>query len=207
MTRQELVTKIIAHTRHTGAASLIEPDFGRFNATINPTIDEVNRGLILEISFPTIAEDIKTTSCPGWAHRPSQVFDGIRQVHTDAMGNITHITVQAYGEWMFAGRRAMGHDTWEICVATHFFNNLAQETKDHISLTYTPGLIARDPSSQNHVIKRILVLATASKRQISRTKSLIATITNLALMTNNFPSSAKLLLLLLALLPLLLLPL
>ena len=28
MTRQELVTKIITHTRHTGDASLIEPDFG-----------------------------------------------------------------------------------------------------------------------------------------------------------------------------------
>ena len=121
MTPAVFRAEILNPTRQSGAATLVEPDFRHVNATIDTAIDESNRNEVLRISFPTTAEDIKITSCPGWAHRPHQVFDDIKQVTTDAMGNVTQSKVQPYGEWILYACKALGHRRWDICVSTHFY--------------------------------------------------------------------------------------
>ena len=80
MTCDAFRRQIPTPTWQSGAGTLVEPNFRRVNATINTTINESNQNEVISIAFPTPAEDIKTTSCPGWAHRPSQVFDNITQV-------------------------------------------------------------------------------------------------------------------------------
>ena len=117
---QEFVTEILTPTRQAGAVTLVGPDYGWVNAITDYAIAESDQDLVLGVSVPTTAEDIKTTSCPGWAHCPSQVFGNITQVYTDAMRNVTQITVQAYVEYTLFACRAMGHDIWDICVATWF---------------------------------------------------------------------------------------
>ena len=113
------------------------------------------------------------------------MFDAIKQITTDSVSNVTQIKVQPYGELVLYACKALGHGRWDMCVATHFYNHLAPKIKDHLSLTYTPGVIARDPSTQTHAIQRILILATAVERQIEGTWTLIQSHTNLALMANN----------------------
>ena len=140
-------------TRQSGDATLVEPDFGRVNTAIDTVIDESNQNKVLRVSFPTAAEDTKVTSYPGWAHRPSQVFDDIKQVTTDSMGNVTQVEVQPDGELVLYAYKALGHRRWDMCVANHFYNHLAPKSKDHLSLTYTPGVIARDPSTQTRAIQ------------------------------------------------------
>ena len=98
MTRKEFNTHVIVPTRQTRVATLVQFYFGWTNATVVTYVDIVNFDGVLEFSWLTIVGDIKTTYCPGWAHRPLQVFDSITQVHTDNLGNITISTVQVYAK-------------------------------------------------------------------------------------------------------------
>ena len=80
MTRKEFNTHVLVPTRQTRVATLVQSDFGRTNTTVVTGVDIVNFDGVLEFSWLTIVGDIKTTYCPGWAHRVSQVFDNVSQI-------------------------------------------------------------------------------------------------------------------------------
>ena len=185
MTPEEFRSDILEPCRQVGAATLVAPTFGRAVATLDTSYDESNRNQVLKLAFPTACEEIKVTSCPGWNHRPAQIFDNIKQVITDEHGNVTQSTVQNYGNHTLYCCRALGNDPWELCVASHFYNNLAQEIKDHISLSYNPGTIERTPRVQTRAIQRLLSLATKAERAIEATRMLVSTSTEVALHANN----------------------
>ena len=185
MTPREFRDEILDPFRQEGVATLVPPEFGRVNAAIDTAYDESNRNQVLKLSFPTACKEIKVTACPGWAHRPSQIFDNIKQVSKESVGNITQVTVQTYGNHILYACQALGNWPWNIFVASHFYTHLAEEIKDHLSQSYSPGTIARDRSTQTRVIQRLLILATGAEHQIESTRSLITTSTQLALHANN----------------------
>ena len=78
MTAYELCDEVLDPCRKEGAATLVPPEFGRVDATIDTTYNESNRNQVLKLLFPTACEEIKVTACPGWAHRPSQIFNNIK---------------------------------------------------------------------------------------------------------------------------------
>ena len=88
MTPEEFRDSIIEPCHQAGAETLVAPMFGHPTATLDTSDDESNRDLVLKLAFLTACEEIKVTSCPGWNHRPAQIFDNIKQVITDEHGNV-----------------------------------------------------------------------------------------------------------------------
>ena len=88
MNPEEFRDSILKPCYQSRAATLVAPMFGRAVAILDTSDDESNCDLRLKLAFPTACEDIKVTSCPGWNHRPAQIFDNIKQVITDEHGNV-----------------------------------------------------------------------------------------------------------------------
>ena len=83
MDTEEFHSEILDPCHQTGAATLVAPIFGRPTATLDTSVDEANRNVVLLLAFPAACEEIKVTSCPGWNHRPASIFENIKQVITD----------------------------------------------------------------------------------------------------------------------------
>ena len=137
------------------------------------------------MAFPTACEEIKKTSCPGWNHRPAQIFDNIKRVIIDENGDVTQSTVQNYDNNILYVCRALGDQPWELFVASHMYNNLAQEIKDHISSFYNPGTIDGTPQVQTCANQRLLILATKAHRSIEATRRIMASSHKVVLRANN----------------------
>ena len=88
------------------------------DASLGLTIkDDSYHNILLGLFEPYIKDELFQTLYPSLVNNPSNAFDRVSQEVTDALGNVTRLSVHAYFKNIFAALQCItGHLDKDICL-------------------------------------------------------------------------------------------
>ena len=123
--------------------------------------DELFREALIESNFSWLKDELFKTCCSGGAYRLSSALNQVKQIHTDANGNKTHVPIQIFLTDILIAVNCMGRKEYEVNVVDYAANSMDLDVKAEMEAAYADHLKYRtcNPIIQTRVIQAMLVVA------------------------------------------------
>ena len=149
--------------------------------------DDSHKQKILELLYKKVwdqaAPIVLKFIAPGHSTRPESIFDGIRQVVLDKMGNQTILTVHEYSTMLIqVGHIFIHMRELPKCLVTHLLEHAYPPYREQAIIKYPiPQGLSRSPHVQMQELPRAILELTLAEGQVKRINALVQSQTAVAL--------------------------